>query len=190
MQQQYCLQISLNNLKTRSQLFIEDLFRIKGIDWKHVYLLPRRVTVDTNLRNFQHKILNNVLYLNEKLFRFKKISYPLCSFYQSENETPIHLFHGCIKTNLLWYKLKEFLKTKIDLPVDTAQSAIFCFINYEYNSDIVNHLLLIFKYYLFNSREHKKMSLEVLKKQIVKIYSVEKQICLNNFKMTRKLRKK
>ena len=67
MQQQYCLQISLNNLKTRSQLYFEDLFRIKGIDWKHVYLLPRRVTVDTNLRNFQHKILNNVLYLNEKL---------------------------------------------------------------------------------------------------------------------------
>ena len=28
--------------------------------------MPRRVTVDTNLRIFQYKILNNVLYLNEK----------------------------------------------------------------------------------------------------------------------------
>ena len=43
----YCLQISLNNSKTRSQLYFEDLFQIKDIDWKHVYLLPRRVTVDT-----------------------------------------------------------------------------------------------------------------------------------------------
>ena len=40
----------------------------------------------------------------------------VCSFCQSENKTPIHLFHGCIKTNLLWYKSKKILKTKIDLP--------------------------------------------------------------------------
>ena len=70
----YCLQVSLNNSKTRSQLYFEDLFQIKDIDWKHLYLLPRRVIVDTNLRIFQYKILNNVLYLDEKLFGFKKIS--------------------------------------------------------------------------------------------------------------------
>ena len=178
-----CLQISLNNSKTRSQLYFEDLFQIKDIDWKHVYLLPRRVTVDTNLRIFQYKILNNVLYLNENVFRFKKISYPLCSFYQSENETPIHLFHGCIKTNLLWYKLKRIIKAKIDLPVNTPQSAIFGFLNYENNSDII-------KYYLFNSSEHKKLSLEVLIKEIVKICNIEKQICFKDFKKTKKLWKK
>ena len=109
----------------------------------------------------------------------------LFSFCQSENETPIHLFHGCIKTNLLWYKLKQFLKVKIDLSVNTPQSAIFSFLNYENNSD-VNHLLLIFKYYLLNSREHKKLSLEVLKKEIVKIYNIEKQICLNKYILKRR----
>ena len=183
----YCLQIYLNNSKTRSQLYFEDLFQIKDIDWKHVYLLPRRFTVDTNLRIFQYKILNNVLYLNEKLFRFKKILFLLCSFCSSKNETLIHFFHGSIKTNLLWYKLKNFLKTKIDLPVNTPQSAIFGFLNYENNSDIINHLL---KYYLFNLRKHKKLSLEVVKKEIVKICNIEKQICLKDFKKTRKFRKR
>ena len=57
----------------------------------------------------------------------------LFSFCQSENETPIHLFHGCIKTNLLWYKLKKIIKAKIDLLVNTPQSAIFGFLNYENN---------------------------------------------------------
>ena len=85
---------------------------------------------------------------------------------------------------------KEFVKTKIDLPVNTRQSAIFGFLNYESNSDIINHLLLIFKYYLFNSRKHKKLSLEMLKKDIVKVYNIEKQICLNDFKKLRKFRKK
>ena len=32
------------------------------------------VTIDTNLRIFQYKILSNVLYLNEQLFKFKIIS--------------------------------------------------------------------------------------------------------------------
>ena len=141
----YCLQISINNSKTRSQLYFEDLFQNKDIDWKHDYLLPHRVTVDTNLCIFLYKILNNVLYLNEKLFKFRKISCLLCSFCQSENETPLHLFHECIETYLLWYKLKKILKTKMDLPINTPQSAIFGFLNYKNNSDIINHLLLIFK---------------------------------------------
>ena len=68
----YCLQISLNNSKTRSQLYFEDLFQSKDIYWKDIYLLPRRVTVDTNLRIFQCKILNRVLYLNEKLLDLKR----------------------------------------------------------------------------------------------------------------------
>ena len=130
-----------------------------------------------------------MLYLNEKLFRFKKISCPLCSFCQSENEIPIHFFHGCIKTNLLWYKLKEFLRTKIYLSVNTPQSAIFGFLNYENNSDIIDHFLLIFKYYLFNSREHQKLSLQMLKKDIVKVLNIEKQIYLNGFKKLKKFRK-
>ena len=126
------MQISLNNSKTRSQVYFEDLFQNKYIDSKHVYLLPRQLTVITNLRIFQYKILNNVLYLNEELFSFKKIPCSLCSFCQSENETPVHLSHG------------------------------------------YNHFFLIFKHYLFNSREYKKLSIEVLKKEIVKIYNIEK----------------
>ena len=54
------------------------------------------------------------------------------------------------------FKLKKFLKAKIDIPVNTPQSAVFGFLNYESDSDIINHSLLIFKYYLFNSKEHKK----------------------------------
>ena len=70
------------------------------------------------------------------------------------------------------------------------QNAIFVFLSYGNNSDIINHSLLIFKYYIFNLREHKKLSLEVLKKEMLKIHIIEKQICLNDLKKTRKFRKK
>ena len=65
--------------------------------------MPRRVTIDTNLRIFQYKILNNMLYLNEKLFKFEIIVSPLCSFCNFEDETPIHLFYSCNQTNSLWF---------------------------------------------------------------------------------------
>ena len=100
-----CLQISLNNSKTRSQLYFEDHFQIKEIDWKHViFYHVDFLWIQTYV--FFNKILN-VLYLNKKFFRFNRISWPLCSFCQFENETPIHLSPGCIKTNLHWYKLKN-----------------------------------------------------------------------------------
>ena len=63
--------------------------------------MSRRVTIVTNLRIFQYKISNNVLYLNEKYFRFKFVSLPIFSFCNSEDETPLHLFYSCNQTKSL-----------------------------------------------------------------------------------------
>ena len=54
-----------------SQIYFKKLFPNKEIEYKCIYLMPRRVTIDTMLHIFQYKILNKVLYLNEKLFKFK-----------------------------------------------------------------------------------------------------------------------
>ena len=40
------------------------------IDWKRVYLLSFLTTLETKLREFQFKILNRIVFTNEKLFRF------------------------------------------------------------------------------------------------------------------------
>ena len=69
----YSLQVSLNETKTKSPKSFEKPFPNKEIEWKCIYLMPPRVTIDTNLRIFQYKILNNVLYLNEKPFKFKVV---------------------------------------------------------------------------------------------------------------------
>ena len=39
-----------------------------------------------------------------------------------------------------------------------------------------------FKYYFFKSRDIREVSLEGLKKNIIKIYNIEKQICFNDSK--------
>ena len=50
------------------------LFPFKEIEWKSIYLRPCNVTIGTNLQIFQYKILHNVLYLTDKLFKFIIIS--------------------------------------------------------------------------------------------------------------------
>ena len=109
----YSLQASLNDTKTKSQTYFEKLFPNKEVEWKCIYLVVRRVTIDTNLRILKYKTLNNILYLNEKLFRFKIIRSPLCSFCNSERETPIHLFHSFSRTKSLWSRLQGLLNSEI-----------------------------------------------------------------------------
>ena len=94
----YQILIDANKIKPASQTYLENLFPNFRSDWKSIYLLPRRVTLDTSLRMFQCKLLNDVLYLNNMLFRFGKVDSPLCSYCNEEEETLLHLFHSCLKT--------------------------------------------------------------------------------------------
>ena len=71
----YEILIDANNTKRTSQTYFENLFRILSLIGK----ASRRVALDANLRMFQYKLLNNVLYLNNMLFRFKKVDFLLCS---------------------------------------------------------------------------------------------------------------
>ena len=117
--------------------------------------MPRRVTIDINLRISQYTILNNVLYLNEKLFKFK-----IVSSLNSEDGTPIHLFYSCNQTKSLWFKFQELLNSEILLPQNTPQSAYFGFPDDKENFETVSHWHLHFKYHLFKSRNTRKISLE------------------------------
>ena len=155
--------------------------------------MPSRVTIDTNLHIFQHKVLNNVLYLNEKLFKFKIVSSPLCSFCNSENteNTPIHLFYSCNQTKSLCSKLQELMNSEILLPQICHRVLSLVFQIKKENFEIINHLHLIFRYYLFKVRDTRKICPEGLKKNIIKIYNNEKQICFSNSKkQTNKVYKK
>ena len=92
----YDILIDAYKIKPTSQTCFENLFSNFNPDWKSIYLL----TMDTDLRLFLYKLLN-VLYLNNMFFRLKKEDSPLCSYYNEEEETPLHLFYSCLKTKQL-----------------------------------------------------------------------------------------
>ena len=64
-----------------AQSKFNSLYNISGIiDWKSIYQLPGRVTLDTRTRAFQYKILNRILYTNRILYKMNLVPSPMCTF--------------------------------------------------------------------------------------------------------------
>ena len=134
------------------------------------------VTKESTLRAFQFKLLKNVLYLNKMLFKFGKSGSPLCSFCNLKDETPYHLFYECSHTISLRNQLRHFLSNSLNIPLLTPRSAIFSFMNQKENFLIINHLLFIFKFYIYNSRSSSKLNIQYLKTIIYKTRNIEFEV--------------
>ena len=76
----YSLSIVMKNELPTSQKYFCNIFLNLQVEWKKIYLLPSKVSNDTNLRMFQYKILNNILYLNKQLFVLNQKGTKLCSY--------------------------------------------------------------------------------------------------------------
>ena len=50
------LKVSLNETKTKSQIYFEKHFQNKEIEWKCIYLMSHRVTIEMNLHIYQYKL--------------------------------------------------------------------------------------------------------------------------------------
>ena len=68
--QLYSLLVYTHNFTPTSQKYLNELLTTDSFDWNQIYILPRLVTLDSYSRSFQYKILNNILYLYKKLFKF------------------------------------------------------------------------------------------------------------------------
>ena len=59
-------------------------------------------------------------------------------FFQLQDETTVHLFANCVKTNTLWANIKEFFNGKLKLPSLTSQCVIFDFSNVDQDIFLVS----------------------------------------------------
>ena len=106
-------------------------------------MLPRLATYNTYMQSFQYKLLNNVLFLNEKLHIFGIKSSPLCSFCNLCHETPLHMFYECDSIKCLWSDLVHYFQNSLVLPVLTSQTAIFEFLYSTNKWRITNEIISI-----------------------------------------------
>ena len=135
------------------------------------------------MQSFQYKLLNNVLFLNEKLHIFGIKSSPLCSFCNLCDKTPLHIFYECDSIKCLWSDLVHYFQNSLVLPILTPQTAIFWFLG-STNSDLINHIVLIFKLYVYRSREKQFIHINNLIVEIKSVKVIEKVTTSNSKKTT------
>ena len=165
-----------------SQKCFNELFKTDSSDWKQIHLLPHLVILGYS-RSFQYKILNNFLHLNKKLFTFRKLTSPLCTFCKLSNETVLHLFYECHIVQNLWSKLDLFFENDFALFDLTPQAAFLGFLNVDSKLFLIqNHLLLIFKIYIYNSRRSESLMIKFLIREIMKVKKTEEKISISNEK--------
>ena len=173
----YSIIIKSSDWKPSTQLYYKNVFQNSNLDWKTIYMLPLIVTKDSRLPVFQYELLNKVLYLNKMPFRFGKLFHLFCSFCKMIEEILLNLFYNCTKTELLWNQLKYFISNKtLFFPSLTSQSAILGHIDISDYYLLINHLILIYKFFTYNSRNRGYLNIEHLKAIIDKTKKIEEEI--------------
>ena len=110
------------------------------------------------------------------LFRFKKVDFPLCLYCSQEEESPLHLLHSCLKTKQLWNKLRQYLSRFINIPHSTPHNSILGIFDNNQHSELINHLLLIFKFDIYSTRNTKSLYFDNLNITIKKIKDIENEL--------------
>ena len=90
-------------------------------------------------------------------------------------------FVGVEKNSILWRQFKEFFSTALDRPSILRQSAIFGFLDDALEHKLfINHILPIFKNYLYKARENKDLNFNILKNYLTKIRDLEANLKAND----------
>ena len=136
---------------------------------------------------FQHNVLHNILYAKKILFKFEKVTYPRCSFCKLHDETIMNLFYDILIVKRWWSQVKSILSNNLVFLISTTQSAIFGFWDLDITEHLIfNHLLLIFKMYIYNTRTTGSLNIIQLLVYIKGINDAEKKLCEHDSKRRKK----
>ena len=115
----------------------------------------------------------------KNVFDFGLSTTSSCSFSNSFGDNITHLACDCIITQCLWKKLQLKLKGDLTLLQLLPHAAIFGVLEVDCQFYLMqNHILLISKLYIYNSRNNTFLSSTCLLKKISKIKNIEKKLHL------------
>ena len=135
-------------------------------------------------RIFKFKILNNILYLNARLYKMGTVSSSKCSLCSESKETTTHLFYECRVSANLWSAIQNHVQNNLCLPNLSDKNVHLGFISKNSSLRLENHILLAFKRFLFeNRKENFIVGLNGFWKYLMHIQKIEFQIASKNGKL-------
>ena len=88
----YWILVAETRVYPTARLKYKALFIDQILDWKQIYLIPHKVTLDIKTRMFQFKLPNRIIYTNKLLNKMKLTDSSFCTFCGEYEESLEHLF--------------------------------------------------------------------------------------------------
>ena len=104
----YSLLISIKAKVPNAITFLHRDFKLSEKELQQVFLLPHKVALEPYVRAFQYKVLNRILYTNEKLHKIGFTPHKDCTFCKSESETLTHLLYHCPFSIAFWRDFEAY----------------------------------------------------------------------------------
>ena len=139
----YSILISNIVNKPTLNIYFKKLFENTTLDWNKIYLsIQQLLTLLCVLFNI--KFLVGYFFLT-KNYTLLEYNTTLCSFGNTLEETPTHIFFDCIHVKCLWKRLQMKFQNDFILPSLKPQTAILGLYNEENdNYNLLSHILLTF----------------------------------------------
>ena len=139
-----------------AKLKYESLFNDQNLDWKEIYLIPHKVTLDIRTRIFQYKLLNCILYTNNLLYKMKLSETPFCTFPGLYEAPPEYLFFYCQFSTSFWMQTVNWLKN-IDLKIDKldVKDVILGHPKIKAHWTLLNRIIIVGKQTIYSNRSRR-----------------------------------
>ena len=181
----YSTLVTRIQISPTAQSKFNSVYNISGtIDWKNIYLLPGRVTLDTRTRAFEFKILNRILYTNKILYKMNLVPSPVCTFCGDHEETLEHLLISCTYTKHFWLLVISWLNTH-NMKIDKLDEVTILFGIFDNNPGncLLNHIIILGKYTIYSCCcKNIKPSVSLLKAKTSETRKIEFSIAKKNKK--------
>lgn len=168
----------------RLQITIEDQYFISLFETLNC------TTICTKYRDFQFRLLHNIIVTNQKLKLWKIIQTDMCTFCGIHVETTLHLFCNCAKVKNLWADIELYIITHINpdtIPVLewSEENILFNRIHPRPNH-VVNFVTLIVKQYIYRQRcTGRPLFVTLLIKEIESVMNIEYDIAKSKGQLTK-----
>lgn len=145
-------------------------------------------TISTKLRDFQFRLLHNVIVTNHNLFTWKLRDDDRCTFCADSKEHTLHLFCQCRVVSAIWNEIRDRIISNAPIEVqnilDWSESNKIFNLVHPKPGHIVNMIILITKQYIYRCRCFGKLPVfEVLNAEIQNIQKIEYTIAKDKGKL-------
>ena len=130
-----------------SEQFFATLLDIPCSTIQEYYSIPFISTIYTKLRSFQFKIIHNIYYTNEKLYRIGYSNTPDCTFCNNNTENLLHIFVECPKVRSLWKKITSDVLPPYGIKSLSSKDILLGML-LEKENNLINHIIIEVKYYI------------------------------------------